>query len=347
MLFVEILRLLLVIAGILVGKSIGSEINHSSMSQVVGLVLGALVAYVVGGILARLVDKELQAAVERLRSMPAGEVFAGSVVGTSGLLLGLVISLPVIALVHSSIAYPLVAVLTWVLAALGTRVGITKGRQIIRAAGLANLLDPKEPLPSSALIADSSAVMDGSLAVLGESGLLPGGIIVPDFVIDQVKTLSESPDPVKSRRASRGLDTLNILRTQGITVTVLNERVPEEESEAGKVLALSTRLGLRLATCSSHVAEQHASSGEISPAIVDLKLLARNLVPEHPPGEKLVIDLLSEGRQSRQAVGYLGSGELVVVNDASHLVGEEQVEVVVSSTRHTSQGILIFAKLPS
>ncbi|EQD27633.1 PilT domain-containing protein [mine drainage metagenome] len=189
--------------------------------------------------------------------------------------------------------------------------------------------------------------MDGSLAVLGESGLLPGGIVVPDFVIDQVKTLSESPDPVKSRRAGKGLDTLDLLRIQGIAVTVLSEHVPEEESEAGKVLALSARLGLRLATCSSHITEQHTGRDEISPAVVDLKLLAKNLVPEHPSGEKLVIDLLSEGRQPRQAIGYLDGGELVVVNDASHLVGEEQVEVVVSSTRHTSQGILIFAKLPT
>ncbi len=347
MIFVEILRLLLVIAGILVGKALGSEIGHSSIDLITGLVLGALVTYVAGGVIARLVDRELQSTVERLRSMPAGEVFAGSVVGTSGLLLGLVISLPVIALVHSSIVYPLVAAIAWVLAAFGTRVGVTKGRQIIKAVGLANLLDSKEPPPASALIADSSAIMDGGLAVLGKSGLLPGGIVVPDFVIDQVKTLSESPDPVKSRRAARGLDTLELLREQGITVTILNEHVPSEESETGKVLVLSEKLGLRLATCSSQVTEQQVERDNASPAIVDLKLLARNLVPERPPGERLVIDLVSEGRQPRQAVGYLDGGEMVVVNDASHLVGKAQVEVVVSSTRQTSQGILIFAKLPS
>jgi len=36
---------------------------------------------------------------------------------------------------------------------------------------------------------------------------------------------------------------------------------------------------------------------------------------------------------------------MVVVNDASHLVGRSQIEVVVSSSRQTSQGMLVFAHL--
>ncbi len=47
------------------------------------------------------------------------------------------------------------------------------------------------------------------------------------------------------------------------------------------------------------------------------------LAPDHPPGERLVIDLVKSGRQPRQAVGYLPEGDMVVVNDASHLVGRD------------------------
>ena len=36
---------------------------------------------------------------------------------------------------------------------------------------------------------------------------------------------------------------------------------------------------------------------------------------------------------------------MVVVNDASHLVGSRAIEVVVSSARQTSQGLLVFAQL--
>jgi uncharacterized protein YacL len=69
------------------------------------------------------------------------------------------------------------------------------------------------------------------------------------------------------------------------------------------------------------------------------------LAPDHPPGEKLTIDLVKAGRQPRQAVGYLPEGDMVVVNDASHLVGRDRVDVIVASARQTSQGYLVFAHL--
>jgi uncharacterized protein YacL len=99
---------------------------------------------------------------------------------------------------------------------------------------------------------------------------------------------------------------------------------------------------MRLATCSFEVAERaHAEDIDV----VDLRRLTTELSPDHPPGEHLVIDLVKEGRQPRQAVGYLPEGDMVVVNDASHLVGHPEVEVVVSSARQTSQGLLVFAQL--
>ena len=131
-----------------------------------------------------------------LRHMPASEVFAGSVVGTTGLLVGLVAGLPVIALVHSSVDYPLVAAFAWVLCAFGMQLGVSKGREIVRAAGLSHLVDhPGEPPPSSAFLVDTSAVLDRHLLVLGRAGLLSGGIVLPRFVVDEVRTLAESPDP--------------------------------------------------------------------------------------------------------------------------------------------------------
>ena len=55
--------------------------------------------------------------------------------------------------------------------------------------------------------------------------------------------------------------------------------------------------------------------------------------------------LVKEGRQPRQAVGYLPDGDMVVVNDATHLIDEGPVEITVLSTRPTSQGVMVFAKL--
>jgi len=73
--------------------------------------------------------------------------------------------------------------------------------------------------------------------------------------------------------------------------------------------------------------------------------LADDLSPDHPPGEQLVLDLVKEGNLPRQAAGYLADGDMVVVNDAAHMIGRENVVVEVLSTRRTTQGLLVFAKL--
>jgi uncharacterized protein YacL len=214
---------------------------------------------------------------------------------------------------------------------------------MIRAAGMSRLLDPvSEPPPTGMLVVDSSAVMDRYLLVLGRAGLLEVGLVLPRFVIDEVRSLAESPDPVTSRRARRGLEAVETLRVAGVDVRIDVEEFPQIEDRGQKAIAVASRFGLRVATCSADVVAEAEKQGV--PAL-DLRRLTAELTPDHPPGERLVVDLIRSGRQARQAVGYLPEGDMVVVNDAAHLVGRLNVPVVVASTRQTSQGLLVFAHL--
>jgi uncharacterized protein YacL len=343
MIFVEGFRLFLVIAGAIAGLATGNSIDKHGIAPVVGLALGAFVSYVLGGVAGRLLDKGMTGMVSGLRSMPAGEVFAGTVVGTSGLLIGLVAGLPLIALVHSSVDYPVVAAVAWAFAAFGVRLGVVKGRDMIRAAGISRLLDPVvEPPPTGMLVVDTSAVMDRYLLVLGRAGLLEVGLVLPRFVIDEVRALAESPDPVTSRRARRGLEAVETLRVAGVDVRIDAEEFAHLEDAGKKAVAVAARYGLRVATCSAEVV---ALANQQGVAALDLRRLTAELTPDHPPGERLTVDLIRSGRQARQAVGYLPEGDMVVVNDAAHLVGRLNVPVVVASTRQTSQGLLVFAHL--
>jgi uncharacterized protein YacL len=79
--------------------------------------------------------------------------------------------------------------------------------------------------------------------------------------------------------------------------------------------------------------------------VVNLHAVTTELAPDHVPGERISVSLVKEGRQPRQAVGYLPDGDMVVVNDATHLIDEGPVEISVLSTRPTSQGLMVFAKL--
>lgn len=346
MIFVEGFRLLLVVAGALAGLAAGNHVDRTGEAPVVGVFLGAGVTYVVGGIGGRLLDRGLRDAVVQMRRLPPSEVFAASLVGTAGLLLGLVAGLPLIALVHSSIDYPLVAALAWVLCVLGARLGVAKGRDMSRTAALARLLEPRpDPPPAGSLVLDSSAILDRHLLVLARHGLLRDVLVVPRFVAEEVQALSESADPATSRRARRGLEALKAMAEAGVQVRVSEEGAPSLSGsgpDTGRqALELALRSGARLGTCSAALGAEAAAANV---PVLDLRRLAAELTPDHPPGEHLRIELVREGRQARQAIGFLPEGDMVVVNDALHLVGQE-VEVVVSWTRQTSQGLLVFGRL--
>jgi len=143
MIFVEGFRLLLVLAGSLVGYEVGKRVNGNPHAAVWGMLLGAGLTYVIGGVGGRLLDKALQRAVFLFRNTPPGEVFAASIISTTGMLLGLVLGLPLLVITRSGFAILISAVLAWVLGTLGWRLGSIKGRQIVEAANLSRILAPQ------------------------------------------------------------------------------------------------------------------------------------------------------------------------------------------------------------
>ena len=342
MIFVEVFRLLLVIVGVVAGLQIGDRIGAQSLAPVIAVVLGTLVSYVLGGVAGRLFDKGLRRAVTRLRDMPPAEVFAGSVVATTGLLVGLAFGLAMVPLVRSTISYPISAALAWVLCVGGARLGIAKGQDIARAAGMGHLVDRPTASERGAMVVDTSALLDRQLLALGAAGLLGGGLVVPTFVLDEARTLAAGPDASSARRARAGIEALEALRHQAVSVWIDQSEVPEAPTTAEKALSLARRLHCRIVTCSADLAATAEAAGV--PA-VNLRRLTADLAPQHLPGERLVVDLVKAGSQPHQAVGYLPDGDMVVVNDAEALVGCRQVAVIVSSSRPTSQGLLLFARL--
>jgi uncharacterized protein YacL len=220
---------------------------------------------------------------------------------------------------------------------------MSKGRQLSDAARLSRRLSigDADDTKQGAVMVDTSAVMDRAFLVLGRAGLLGNEILVPEPVADELATLAEAPDPVASRRARRGLEALEAIREAGVTVTVVAGDVPSASMTEEKVLALADRMGCRIVTSSADVARQQAA---INVPILDIRALLVDLAPDHIPGERLRVDLVRAGKQPRQAVGYLPDGDMVVVNDAAHRIGEDGVEISVLSTRATTQGLIVFGQ---
>ena len=339
--FIEVLRLIIVLIGALAGLEVGRSVN-ASPAPVIGMVLGALIAYVLGGALGRFLQRRQGWVVEPFDRIPPGELLAGTVTALAGLALGIVLCLPLLVLVRSPIVVPVTAAVAWVMACAGFRIGMVKGGQVTAAAGLSRILaPPTEPPPGFAMLVDSSAVMDHALLALGQAGLLVGGLVVPRFVVDQVQALAATPDPVTSRRARRGLEALEALRELGVTVKVADNELPEIDDAGERLLEICRRLSIRLLTSSGRLRDAAPERGV---RVTDLRHLVDSLLPDHQPGEHLTLELEREGNQPRQATGYLDDGNLVVVNDGADLIGHGPVEVEVLSTRRTSQGLLVFAR---
>ncbi len=72
--------------------------------------------------------------------------------------------------------------------------------------------------------------------------------------------------------------------------------------------------------------------------------LARALRPVVVAGDELQLNLVKEGRDAHQAVGYLPDGTMIVVNHARAHLGSTAM-VVVSTALQTAAGRLLFAAI--
>ena len=146
----------------------------------------------------------------------------------------------------------------------------------------------------------------------------------------------------RRRRGHRGLETLEALRRDpAIRLQVLDDEVPERTEVDAKLVVLAGRLGADLLTIDAnlqHVAELQGVRCR------NLHRLAVSLRPALVPGEIVRLPITREGKEPGQGVGYLDDGTMIVVTDASRLVGAE-TDVCIASAVQTSRGRMFFASL--
>lgn len=253
---------------------------------------------------------------------------AGGTVGiiVAGLAASMVLrAVPDGAFVHGAILRPFVyAVVVWAGAVGGAR----WARALTRKA---------EPAAAPARILDTSAVVDGRIAEVVGAGFLEPPLLVPSFVLREIRQIADSDDPARRQRGKRALETLEKL---GRSVTI-----GEDDGVAGNVderlVALAAARKAALVT-TDHNLNRVASLHGVR--VLNVNELSMALRPRFVPGETLRLRVVKEGREPGQGVGYLDDGTMVVVEGGRDAVGSE-VDTVVTGTTQTASGRMLFVRI--
>ncbi|HXM33407.1 MAG TPA: PIN domain-containing protein [Chthoniobacterales bacterium] len=200
----------------------------------------------------------------------------------------------------------------------------------------------RETTQREPIIVDTNVIIDGRIADLCATGFLSRVLIVPRFVLGELQTLADSRDPLKRERGRRGLDILNKLQQSPELELTIHDTTGDADLETdARLVRVAKVLQARLLT-NDQALSQVARLQQV--AALNLADLSRALRPALAAGDELELNLVKEGRETHQAVGYLPDGTMIVVNHARPHLGKVAT-VVVSSALQTGAGRLIFAEL--
>ena len=196
--------------------------------------------------------------------------------------------------------------------------------------------------PSGGMILmDTSAIIDGRIMDVARTGFIQGTIGVPQFILDELRHIADSSDPMRRNRGRRGLETLNLLRQDSrVAVRILDVNGSREtEADAHLVqLARETRSSILTTDFNlNRVAEFQGVQ------VLNINELANALKPAVLAGEDMAVRVVQEGKEIGQGVAFLNDGTMVVIEGGKRHVNA-QIDVTVTRVLQTSAGRIIFAK---
>ncbi len=277
----------------------------------------------------------------RLRTVALEDLVAVAL----GLLVALVIS-ALLALPLSMLPPPLGQMFPFVLSILLCYIAVSIA--LVRKSEIYSLvasrrepLGVRGPMPAGILL-DTSAIIDGRIADLAGSGFISGPLIVPHFILRELQRIADSDDLLRRKRGRRGLDVLNRLQREAfVPVRITDLDVEEIPDVDGKLIQLARLCHCPILTTDYNLNRVAALQGV---TVLNIHDLAQAVRPIVQPGEELTVQLIHEGKEYGQGVGYLDDGTMVVVDEGRAYIGQK-VNVTVSRLLPTSAGRIVFAHL--
>ena len=188
---------------------------------------------------------------------------------------------------------------------------------------------------------DTSVIIDGRIADIARTGFLSGSLLIPRFVLNELQYIADSPDNLRRQRGRRGMEVLSQLQKETtIPVRITDIDVEGVREVDDKLVILARQLRCPILT-NDYNLNRIADLQGVS--VLNVNELANSVKMVLLPGETLEVNIIQEGKEAGQGVGYLDDGTMVVVEDGLDDLNKI-VEVMVTKVLQTAAGRMIFAR---
>lgn len=360
----KIIRGSLTIAGASVGYAIGilvtkilkaqKLINVSPMTPMTELIISIAGAIIIGAFLffltPWLMQKGLKSAnwVEtELQKVPTTDILVGSI----GLIVGLIIAYLISQLLMNIpilfVGNILSVIIYIFLGYLGISIATKKIGDLTNIFSIFKWNSGKEKETPKNIynyqpkILDTSVIIDGRIADVCKTGFMEGPLIIPEFVLEELRHIADSSDSLKRNRGRRGLDILNKIQKELIMEVQIIDTDFEDINEVdSKLVRLGQVMSGKIITNDFNLNKVSELQGV---PVLNINELANAVKPVVLPGEEMVVQVIKEGKEMGQGVAYLDDGTMIVVDGGKKHIGET-MDVMVTSVLQTAAGRMIFAK---
>jgi len=292
-----------------------------------------------------------------LQGVSGNVIFAGTIGLIAGLLIALLIT-QIFTFITNKYVYSFIVIITYfIFGYLGVVIATSKGKEMATLVPSKNKAQPEQGAATGRFgkgnrkksdaipkIFDTSVIIDGRIAEIMKTGFLEGPIVIPEFVLVELRHIADSSDSLKRTRGRRGLDILNkIQKEYGVEIyNTDNEKSLKEIPEVDvKLLKLAQLINGKVVTNDFNLNKVAAINGV---NVLNINELANCLKPVVLPGEEMTVSLVKQGKDSSQAIGYLDDGTMIVVEDGRKQIGKT-ARINVTSVLQTSAGRMIFGRL--
>ncbi len=345
---VEILRLVVVVAGAVAGYEIARrlaptdhEVLGALSAAALGAVIGAGLGYSLGGVLARYTLSAIARGERALDRLTPDEVVAGGVGALLVTALTGLVAWPLLLFDPVQVMAAALVFLLLVAALFGFRAGRHRRQAVADLVGSPAGLAPRVAGTSSLpRVLDSSVAIDGRIVEVVRAGFLHGRMLVPMPVLEELQGLADAGDDARRAKGLRGLGVLEALRSeQGIELAVIGDEAPAAGDVDAKLVRMCLDRGAALLTSDVVLAR---TAGLAGVRVLNLHHLALAMKPPVAVGDELTVAVRRRGKEAGQGVAHLDDGTMVVVERAADRLGSD-VAVRVASVISTAGGRMAFA----